>query len=370
MSEEIALETKLKRVRRDRNRFSDWADKYLFFFLFMIGSTGIVYLKLFSLFPNYVAILYPVLLMLIYILVILNERRFLLREDRASDNAYYLGFLYTLTSLGVALYQFNESDDPTGEIISNFGIALTTTIIGLAARLLLQQLRTDTVEIEREARMHLANAVAEFKSEISESITTFQLFRLEAKQVLEESFRDETKQTSVILRQKLEPIYQRLNEVADNQVSLAKKSSSQLQLVNNAISDITNSATILRQNIGNTLESLNPIGSLETKIATMILSINEFASSLVAQKELHDQMIKENTQALVNLNQITNQILQTQGMTIQRVTQILDEELTALKTARKKAQRELEYSSETTTRVQRALVSLADAVTNNVKGSS
>jgi hypothetical protein len=90
-----------------------------------------------------------------YAATLLLARSAALRDDQAGDNIYYMGFLYTLTSLGVSLYQFGDADSGTA-IVRNFGIAVASTIAGVAGRVLFSQMRRDPVEVERSARLELA----------------------------------------------------------------------------------------------------------------------------------------------------------------------------------------------------------------------
>ena len=67
------------------------------------------------------------------------------REERltAGDNLYYLGLLFTLLSLILALIQLfvlnaeGEVDERAYQLIGNFGIALVSTVAGIVARILL-----------------------------------------------------------------------------------------------------------------------------------------------------------------------------------------------------------------------------------------
>ena len=63
--------------------------------------------------------------------------------QQAADNVYYLGLLFTLLSLILALVQlfvFGQSDEATRthELVGNFGIALVSTVVGIVGRVLLQ----------------------------------------------------------------------------------------------------------------------------------------------------------------------------------------------------------------------------------------
>src|SRR5690606_9648290 len=82
-----------------------------------------------------------------------------LRPDQAADNSYYLGLLYTLTSLGVALFRFSTAENAADAILRNFGIAIATTIVGLGLRVFLSQFREDPDDLEYEAKTALAESV-------------------------------------------------------------------------------------------------------------------------------------------------------------------------------------------------------------------
>src|SRR5262245_18614048 len=51
----------------------------------------------------------PVAIMVGYAVLVSLARGLRLRDDQSGDNLYYMGFLFTLTSLGVSLYQFNAA---------------------------------------------------------------------------------------------------------------------------------------------------------------------------------------------------------------------------------------------------------------------
>ena len=120
------------------------------------GSAYIVLAKLSGMGALYVTFV-PVAIMLAYALLIWLARSLRLRDDQAGDNLYYMGFLFTLTSLGVSLYQFNAAR-AAEEIVQNFGIAIGSTISGIALRVIFNQMRHDPVEVERTMRLELAEA--------------------------------------------------------------------------------------------------------------------------------------------------------------------------------------------------------------------
>jgi len=112
-------------------------------------------------------------LMLVYAGAVVGMPRVRVRFDQAGDNAYYLGLLFTLVSMAFALFDFgNQAASALGDkerlaaikIIGDFGIALATTITGIALRVVLHQMRVDPADIESSTRIELAEASRRVKA--------------------------------------------------------------------------------------------------------------------------------------------------------------------------------------------------------------
>jgi hypothetical protein len=172
-----------------RNPLSDYYDQILFFILFLLGSGGIWTLKRLN-FSQIAATSFPLSLMILYAAIAIITKRFRLREDRVGDNIYYLGFLFTLTSLAYALYLYDPDGSGATEIITNFGIAIFTTIFGLAGRVLFNQMRQDPIEYEREARYSLAEASMAMRSQLADIATELSSFKRRIVQIVEEGVVD------------------------------------------------------------------------------------------------------------------------------------------------------------------------------------
>jgi hypothetical protein len=161
-------------IRTDDHLRSGW-DKGLFFVIFLLASLLILAEKNLAI-PRWIAPATGAAAILLFCAISWKAPRFRLREDRIGDGAYYLGFLFTLVSLSYALYQFTEQGGTEG-VISGFGIALATTIVGLALRVFFQQLREDPVEIEQEVRRTLSDEVVRLEREIRLSVESLVALR-------------------------------------------------------------------------------------------------------------------------------------------------------------------------------------------------
>src|SRR5258708_1449652 len=147
----------------------------LFFAVVLSGAGYIVFSKLHE-FSALQVTLVPVLIMVAYALVLGLARLFRLRDDQSGDNLYYMGFLFTLTSLAVSLYQFSSAGSAE-QIVQNFGIAIGSTIAGITLRIFFNQMRRDPVEVEQAARLELADASRREKRELESNVVQFRTFR-------------------------------------------------------------------------------------------------------------------------------------------------------------------------------------------------
>lgn len=154
-------------------------DHFLFIFAVLLGAAAILILKSgFVLIPHVdvLGIVFPVVVMILYGLSVTTVPRIRLRLDQAGDNLYYLGFTYTLCSLAITLYRFHATEGAADYIVSNFGIALATTIVGVVSRVWLHQMREDPLELEREARSEITDAVGRLRAEIDQAVREFNHF--------------------------------------------------------------------------------------------------------------------------------------------------------------------------------------------------
>jgi len=167
-------------------RASSGANVVVFMSFVAAGCTYILLAKLKGIEPFYVTFV-PVGTMVGYALLISLARGLRLRDDQSGDNLYYMGFLFTLTSLGVSLYQFSTTR-AAEEIVQNFGIAIGSTIAGIGLRVIFNQMRRDPVEVEQRTRLELAEAARRVRRELDSSVVEFGYFRRNAQQAAADSF--------------------------------------------------------------------------------------------------------------------------------------------------------------------------------------
>lgn len=201
--------------RKYVNPITDIPDQALFFLLFFVGAIAIWVLKAVGLHQAFVTAV-PVALMAAYAGIAWITKRFRIREDKVGDNIYYLGFLYTLVSLSYALFAFRPDGSGTADIITNFGIAITTTIVGLAGRVFFNQMREDVTEYEREARISLAEAANDMKAQLGDIATEMDVFKRKMAQIAEEGVTSMAESAKSSLQANVEKFSEVSNEVMGN----------------------------------------------------------------------------------------------------------------------------------------------------------
>ena len=177
--------------------YATGASAVVFLFFVAAGCAYIVLAKLAGIGPFYVTFV-PVGTMLAYALLIYSARGLRLRDDQSGDNLYYMGFLFTLTSLGVSLYQFTAAR-AAEEIVQNFGIAIGSTIAGIGLRVIFNQMRRDPVEVERMMRLELAEAARRVRRELDSTVVEFGYHRRSAQQAAADSFKHVTEKFDEIV---------------------------------------------------------------------------------------------------------------------------------------------------------------------------
>jgi hypothetical protein len=287
------------------DRLRDVLDKWLFFVFFVVGALSIFVLKHLGV-DQWTITAVPVCLIGLYAIAGYFSRSFRLREDRIGDNLYYLGFLYTLVSLAYSLYIFGDGAG-TDAIISNFGIALLTTITGLALRVVFNQLREDTTEMEREVRQELIDAVRQLKSSLYSSVEEFDSFRRALQQSLRDGYTDVGKQTT----EALEGNTKRFSEIADQVVGGLQRAFGEFGEHSRRLATAADNTVSGVEALVQRIEQIEaPRELVAQKIEPAVAGILEIVRLLSERSQKEGQQLKKLQKLVEDMNEASEQLKQ------------------------------------------------------------
>jgi hypothetical protein len=297
----------------------------LFFGVVITGSSYIIFSKLNG-FGAFAVTAVPVLIMIGYA-SLLGARVFRLRDDQSGDNLYYMGFLFTLTSLAVSLYQFSTVGSAE-QVVQNFGIAIASTIAGITLRIMFNQMRRDPVEVESTARMELAEASRRVKRELESTILEFGYFRRMTQQSITDAL-DEVKESIGQAREQFAGEITKFSLTAGKPFEDASKRSGetleglnrrtvQVLEVSKAIVEegeqltrsTTSIVTAMDALVAKLLAMQNPDHIVEAKLAPLIQGLTQAVSALNKNAESQAKSIETNLKHTQNVVVAVTQLLQ------------------------------------------------------------
>ena len=168
-----------------RHFFSDMPDKGLFCGVAIAGFAAIMWGKSEGYNADYIMV-FAVAAMIGYGVAAYRIPAVRMRSDQLGDNFYYLGFIYTLASLSAALVQL-RAGPAIDELLGSFGIALVTTIVGIAGRVLFVQMRGELDDVEERTRRDLAAASSALRGQLGNALQELETFRTAVLQAARET---------------------------------------------------------------------------------------------------------------------------------------------------------------------------------------
>ncbi|WP_440678089.1 hypothetical protein [Candidatus Pelagibacter sp. HIMB1611] len=150
------------------DKLDDSSVKYVFFGTYLIGAIVIALgFKIPGEFTT-TFILFGLMIFYLFGVLFLNKKfNKFVRDEQLGDSFYYLGFLYTLTALAVSLFGIDED---VNDLLKNFGIAITTTLVGLIGRIVLSQFRENLDEIKEKAEAQISESARKLNTQLIASI--------------------------------------------------------------------------------------------------------------------------------------------------------------------------------------------------------
>ena len=269
---------------------------------------------------DWLAIIFAVGMILGYsTFVYISASRSSLSIDRASDNVYYLGLLYTLASLSYSLVKLggivSMGSEQTAEassrgvmvlsLLPDFGLALASTIAGIFFRVLLQQMRGDVVDVESEVRVELGEAARSLRSNLLNIVADLKILSTS----VSESLREVNEEMTRTLKENADENAKVIKDVITEFKLLSKSTDTQIKKMGQFTEKTTNAVEAILSEIGRQLEaSAQTPQLLNDEIQRTINKLEEMTDKISANTERNEEAttasLKITSEIIDNMNKI------------------------------------------------------------------
>jgi chromosome segregation ATPase len=273
-----------------------------------------------------------------------------LRADQAGDNCYYLGLIYTLTSLAFAIFTF-DPEDTANVIVNGFGVALATTIVGLILRVFFNQSRVDVHEIEEDARQELVEAASRLKTQLNQISMGFSDFALGLQQSMDELREAATASVKDSSEQAIETVKQLASAVDEGLKNQTTEFKSQ-------VAQLTKATEASRQALERHAESLGALAERQKGTADSLAMIKDVVTATAAASEA----LQDRQQAIAELQGAMNSLAESLSSNVTKLNSATDGSILALSELTKQLKDQLDQFEGAPTRtMDAALLAIAKA---------
>lgn len=121
----------------------------------------------------------PLVFMGLYIVLGLRRGDHSVSDEKFADSCYYLGFIFTISSILVALLDLPSIATRLGDIAIRFGAAMVSTVLGLTVRVYLVNFRPEFQDGLRNAETGMLDAVRSFRMHLDLSVAKLNEFQVQ-----------------------------------------------------------------------------------------------------------------------------------------------------------------------------------------------
>jgi methyl-accepting chemotaxis protein len=118
----------------------------------------------------------PIGIMLIYVLIGVNHPDPALTPEKFADSCYYLGFIFTITSIIFSLFDLPNIGTQMSAIAVRFGAAMTSTVVGLGVRVILVSFRQDMDDAMTLAEGKVIDATYQLRDQLTIVLDKLRIF--------------------------------------------------------------------------------------------------------------------------------------------------------------------------------------------------
>ena len=131
--------------------------------------------------PQILGFAFPITIMVFYMVVGHYTREEDISSEKFADSCYYIGFIFTMTSIIVSLFDLPNlgAADGMKKIALRFGAAMVSTVLGMGVRVYLVSFRKDASDAIKEAEEAVLDATRMLVSQLNAVLDELKKFEVQ-----------------------------------------------------------------------------------------------------------------------------------------------------------------------------------------------
>jgi hypothetical protein len=232
-----------------------------------------------------------------------------LTDEKFADSCYYLGFIFTIVSIVISLFDLPNIGDSMSQISVRFGVAMVSTAVGLLVRVYLINFKIELNDAVDIAETALINGAAKFTEQLSRTTEKYALF--------ENSVNASTNNIIEHINQRIEKISQdhavrlenHFKTTTQNYSDLCSKA---LNEINNTSKTVQSASNLMKTEIEENMRKFSSelekyAQNLREKLNASVLPSDFFSSKLESAIEAVKTQLLSNAEELKNSsNQVSS----------------------------------------------------------------
>lgn len=201
--------------------------------------------------------LIPLSFMGAYVVLGLKRRDHDVSDEKFADSCYYLGFIFTISSIIFSLFDLPNIGTKMQEIAVRFGAAMVSTVIGLVVRVYLVSFKKDVADAIKDAEEAVIDASQRFREHLV---------------IANERLRDFHSAVDIAAKETIERVNIHLEAVSKSHVEkltefLAEVTAGNQAAFKETVSDVRAATMRLTKSVDSYSEAMRAnVGSIEAKV--------------------------------------------------------------------------------------------------------
>lgn len=238
----------------------------------------------------------PLSIMAAYIVLGLKRKDRDVSDEKFADSCYYLGFIFTITSIIFSLFDLPDIGTKIHDIAVRFGAAMVSTVAGLAVRVYLVSFNKDVADAVREAEYSIIETSQRFREQLVLAYERLSDFQSQVENGTKGAVERVNLQVESLSRNHAEKLSGFFEELAGkNQAAFT-----------HALDEVKKASLRLTESVdGYSLGMRSNLGSIEAKVTAFTDAVSERLKTTTFPD---DYFAKHLERPLVQLNTATNAV--------------------------------------------------------------